>query len=222
MGVQRINGESILEMTEPAGWPDVDEDELRQRMTHARADRATWSTYPVLAVQGWCRHHDKQLRVVVATEEQFANFDPKVAKIIPTAGYIPDDGTMNGRSRLEAIAPDAAQRLNAVADTGLTELHGQRHRHCIESHRAVEVPLNEAPSAHRRLHPGWAAAAGGRSRRAAGQRGPAEGQRSCFGLDQCRSGAHRGGGRRDHRGDARRAVGAFRAKSVPRVAVSLS
>ena len=86
------------------------------------AERATWATYPILAVQGWCRHHDKQLRAVVATEEQFANFDPGVAKIILTADDIPDDGTMNGRSRLEVIAPDAAQRLAAVADTGLTEL----------------------------------------------------------------------------------------------------
>ena len=85
-------------------------------------DRATWATYPILAVQGWCRHHDKQLRAVVATEEQFANFDPGVAKIILTADDIPDDGTMKGRSRLEVIAPDAAQRLAAVGDTGLTDL----------------------------------------------------------------------------------------------------
>ena len=178
MGVQRINGESILEMTEPAGWPDVDEDELRQRMTHARADRATWSTYPVLAVQGWCRHHDKQLRVVVATEEQFANFDPKVAKIIPTAGYIPDDGTMNGRSRLEAIAPDAAQRLNAVADTGLTELHGQRHRHCIGSHRdrrgAPERGTVCSPTSTSKTgYGGWVPKSS-----SSGQRGVAEGERA--------------------------------------------
>ena len=85
-------------------------------------ERATWATYPILAVQGWCRHHDKQLRAVVATEEQFANFDPGVAKIVLTADDIPDDGTMNGRSRLEVIAPEAAQRLVAVGDTGLTEL----------------------------------------------------------------------------------------------------
>ena len=86
------------------------------------AERATWATYPILAVQGWCRHHDKQLRAVVATEEQFANFDPGVAKIVLTADDIPDDGKMNGRSRLEVIAPDAAQRLHAVSDTGLPEL----------------------------------------------------------------------------------------------------
>ena len=86
------------------------------------AERATWATYPILAVQGWCRHHDKQLRAVVATEEQFANFDPGVAKIILTADDIPDDGTMNGRSRLEVIAPVAARRLTSIADTGLTEL----------------------------------------------------------------------------------------------------
>ncbi len=86
------------------------------------SERAKWATYPVYAVQGWAQHHDMQLRAVVATEEQFANFDPGVAKIVLTADDIPDDGTMNGRSRLEVIAPGAAHQLAAVTDTGLTEL----------------------------------------------------------------------------------------------------
>jgi hypothetical protein len=63
-----------------------------------------------------------QLRAVVATEEQFASFDPGVAKIILTQDDIPDDGKMQGRSRLEVIAPGVAQRLAAVSDFGLNEL----------------------------------------------------------------------------------------------------
>jgi hypothetical protein len=86
------------------------------------SERASWATYPVLAVQGWAQHHNHQLRAVVATEEQFANFDPGVAKIILTRDDIPEDGTMQGRSRLEVIAPAAAQQLSAVSDFGLNEL----------------------------------------------------------------------------------------------------
>ncbi|MBI5341714.1 MAG: secretion protein EccK [Mycolicibacterium rufum] len=86
------------------------------------SERATWATYPILAVQRWAQHHDKTLRAVVATEEQFATFDPGVAKVVLTADDIPETGKMQGRSRLEVIAPAAAQRLAAVSDTGLTEL----------------------------------------------------------------------------------------------------
>ncbi|MBV5246502.1 hypothetical protein KUF57_23480 [Mycolicibacterium sp. PAM1] len=85
-------------------------------------ERAKWATYPILAVQGWAQHHELQLRAVVATEEQFANFDPGVAKIILTAEDIPDDGTMSGRTRLEVISPTAAQQLSAVGDFGLNDL----------------------------------------------------------------------------------------------------
>lgn len=86
------------------------------------SERATWATYPILAIQRWAQHHDQKLRAVVATEEQFATFDPGVAKVILTADDMPDSGKMQGRSRLEVLAPAAAQQLNAVSDTGLTEL----------------------------------------------------------------------------------------------------
>ncbi|AFM14904.1 hypothetical protein Mycch_0076 [Mycolicibacterium chubuense NBB4] len=88
----------------------------------ALAERVKWATYPILAVQGWAQHHDMKLRAVVATEEQFANFDPGVVKVVLTEDDIPDDGKMQGRNRLEVIAPDAAQRLAAVSDTSLNEL----------------------------------------------------------------------------------------------------
>ncbi|TRW78227.1 secretion protein EccK [Mycolicibacterium sp. 018/SC-01/001] len=86
------------------------------------SERATWATYPILALQRWAQHHDKTLRAVVATDEQFATFDPGVAKVILTADDIPDSGKMQGRNRLEVIAPAAAHQLNNTSDQGLTDL----------------------------------------------------------------------------------------------------
>ncbi len=86
------------------------------------AERAKWATYPILAVQGWAQAHGQKLRAVIATQEQFANFDPGTAKIVLRPDDIPDSGQMQGRSRLEVIAPEAAARLASVSDAGLTEL----------------------------------------------------------------------------------------------------
>jgi hypothetical protein len=86
------------------------------------ADRARWATYPILAVQGWAQAHSQKLRAVIGTESQFANFDPGVAKVILQPDDMPDTGAMQGRSRLEVIAPGAAAHLAAVPDSGLTEL----------------------------------------------------------------------------------------------------
>ncbi len=86
------------------------------------AERARWATYPILAVQAWAQHHDQRLRAVVATEEQFASFDPGVPKIVLTSEDIPDDGTMRGRDRLEVISPSAAQLLKDTGDFGLNDL----------------------------------------------------------------------------------------------------
>ena len=85
-------------------------------------DRAKWATYPILAVQGWAQNHNVRLRAVVATEDQFKNFDPGTAKITLQPDDIPDSGKMQGRNRLEVIAPGAASRLAGVSDTGLSEL----------------------------------------------------------------------------------------------------
>jgi hypothetical protein len=85
-------------------------------------DRAKWATYPILAVQGWAQHHNVRLRAVVATEDQFKNFDPGTAKIILQSDDIPDSGKMQGRNRLEVIAPSAASRLAGVSDAALSEL----------------------------------------------------------------------------------------------------
>ena len=85
-------------------------------------DRAKWATYPILAVQGWAQHHNLRLRAVVATADQFKNFDPGTAKITLQPDDIPDSGKMQGRNRLAVIAPDAASRLAGVGATALSEL----------------------------------------------------------------------------------------------------
>lgn len=86
------------------------------------ADRAKWATYPILAIQGWAQSHSQKLRAVIATEEQFARFDPGAAKIVLRPDDIPETGKMQGRSRLEVIAPEAAARLASVSDAALVEL----------------------------------------------------------------------------------------------------
>ena len=85
-------------------------------------ERAKWATYPILAVQGWAQHHNLRLRAVVATEDQFKNFDPGTAKVILRSDDIPDSGKMQGRNRLAVIAPEAASRLAGVSANALSEL----------------------------------------------------------------------------------------------------
>ncbi|MGD1344849.1 hypothetical protein ACKUU1_03950 [Mycobacterium seoulense] len=88
----------------------------------AAAERAGWATYPVMAVQGWADHHDKKLRAVIATEEQLANSDSGAAKIVLKPDDIPDSGDMIGRSRLEVVDPEAADRLAATTDVRLVSM----------------------------------------------------------------------------------------------------
>jgi hypothetical protein len=86
------------------------------------AERAKWATYPILAIQGWAQAHGQTLRAVIATKEQFASFDPGVPKVVLQRDDIPETGKMQGRSRLEVIAPSAAARLASVGDGALQEL----------------------------------------------------------------------------------------------------
>ncbi len=81
--------------------------------------RGTWVTYPILALHGWAQRHNNDLRAVIATEDQFKGFDPGAPKVILQPDDIPDNGQMEGRSRLQVIAPDAATKLAAVSDAGL-------------------------------------------------------------------------------------------------------
>jgi hypothetical protein len=86
------------------------------------AARARWATYPVVAVRGWADHHDKKLRAVIGTEQQLANSDPGVATVVLKPDDIPDTGDMTGRSRLEVVDSEAADRLAATADARLVDL----------------------------------------------------------------------------------------------------
>lgn len=85
-------------------------------------ERARWATYPVVAVQGWAEHRNTKLRAVIATEEQFGDSDPGVAKIVLKPEDIPENGAMAGRSRLEVVDPSSAQRLAGTADSRLATL----------------------------------------------------------------------------------------------------
>lgn len=103
--------------------------ELPPQVTMASADesispteRGKWATYPILAIQGWAQAHDQNLRAVIATKEQFANFDPGVPKVVLQRDDIPESGKMQGRSRFEVIAPSAAKRLASVGDGALQDL----------------------------------------------------------------------------------------------------
>lgn len=84
--------------------------------------RGTWATYPIPALHGWAQHHTTDLRAVIATEDQFKGFDPGASKIILTPDDIPDSGQMEGRHRLQVIAPDSAMKLAAVSGAGLSDL----------------------------------------------------------------------------------------------------
>lgn len=84
--------------------------------------RGTWATYPLLAVQEWARHHDATLQAVAGTEENLKGFDLGAARDILTAEDMPDNGKMQGRNRLEVIAPEVATKLAGISASGLTEL----------------------------------------------------------------------------------------------------
>src|SRR5699024_9187691 len=86
------------------------------------AERAKWATYPLVALQGWAQYHSAPLQVVIGTEEQLKGQDPGARKVFLDDADIPDNGTMQGRSRLEVIAPEPAARLAAISDAALPEL----------------------------------------------------------------------------------------------------
>jgi hypothetical protein len=85
-------------------------------------ERARWATYPVVAVRGWADHHDKKLRAVIGTEPQLANSDAGVATVVLKPDDIPDTGDMTGRSRLEVVDSEAADRLAVTTDARLVDL----------------------------------------------------------------------------------------------------
>ncbi|WP_155946829.1 hypothetical protein [Mycobacterium sp. URHD0025] len=85
-------------------------------------ERAKWTTYPILALHGWAQAHDTTLRAVIGFEEQFKGSDPGVPTVALQREDLPSDGRMQGRSRLEVIAPEVAARLSAVTDAMLIDM----------------------------------------------------------------------------------------------------
>lgn len=86
------------------------------------AERASWVTHPVVAVQRWAQHHDMKLRAVIATEDQFKNSDAGVHQEVLTPEDIPAKGQMAGRDRLKVIAPQIASRLAQISDGDLVKI----------------------------------------------------------------------------------------------------
>lgn len=84
--------------------------------------RARWATYPHLALQDWAVRHDTTLRVVIGKEEHFEGIDPGAPKHIVADEDIPASGKMQGRSRLEVVAPSAAAQLAGVSDLSLIDM----------------------------------------------------------------------------------------------------
>lgn len=84
--------------------------------------RGTWATYPLLAVQEWARHHNVTLQAVAGTEENLKGFDLGAARDILSPDDLPDSGKMQGRNRLEVIAPEVATKLAGISAGALTEL----------------------------------------------------------------------------------------------------
>ena len=86
------------------------------------AERARWATYPAVAVQGWASYHNRTLRAIIATAEQFGSSDPGAAKVLLEPDDIPATGTMTGRTRLEVVDSEAAARLADTANESLLGL----------------------------------------------------------------------------------------------------
>ena len=82
-------------------------------------ERASFATYPMVAVQRWAQHHDTTLRAVIGGEEHFANSDAGAHKVVLTPEDIPAKGQMAGRDRLQVIAPQIAMRLAGFSDADL-------------------------------------------------------------------------------------------------------
>ncbi|MGW4098427.1 secretion protein EccK [Mycobacterium sp. NPDC004974] len=102
---------------------------LPQRVVMASADesipaaeRGSWATYPIVAVQRWAQHHGTELRAVIGTEEQFAGGDSGVHQVILTPEDIPASGKMSGRDRLQVIAPEISARLAGFSDADLVSV----------------------------------------------------------------------------------------------------
>jgi hypothetical protein len=86
------------------------------------SERASFATYPMVAVQRWAQHHDTTLRAVIGGEEHLAKSDAGAHKVVLTPEDIPAKGQMAGRDRLQVIAPQIAMRLAGFSDADLINI----------------------------------------------------------------------------------------------------
>ena len=85
-------------------------------------ERARSVTYPVLALQSWAQAHNTTLRAVIGLEAQLKAYDTGATHIVLEPDDLPATGQMQGRSRFELIAPDAAELLSKTSDMALTQV----------------------------------------------------------------------------------------------------
>ncbi|QRY54708.1 secretion protein EccK [Mycolicibacterium septicum] len=86
------------------------------------AERASWATYPIVAVQHWAQQNDTTLRAVIALEHQFTNADSGVHQEMLAPEDIPAKGKMAGRDRLQVISPQISGRLAQIGDGDLVKI----------------------------------------------------------------------------------------------------
>ncbi|WP_273733961.1 hypothetical protein [Mycolicibacterium septicum] len=86
------------------------------------AERASWATYPIVAVQHWAQQNDTTLRAVIALEHQFTNADSGVHQEVLAPEDIPAKGKMAGRDRLQVISPQISGRLAQIGDGDLVKI----------------------------------------------------------------------------------------------------
>lgn len=85
------------------------------------AERGRWVNVPFLALQGWAQFHGKTLRAIIGTPDEVKPYKSSMHAEELAPDDIPADGTMQGRSRLQVIAPEAAARLEEWSDVTLYE-----------------------------------------------------------------------------------------------------
>lgn len=85
-------------------------------------ERGTWVGLPYLALQGWAHFHGKSLKMIFGTETELKGFDVGAAKDVLQPDDIPENGTMQGRGRLQVISAAAAAALDGVSDIELASV----------------------------------------------------------------------------------------------------
>ncbi|MUL64212.1 hypothetical protein BOO86_07030 [Mycobacterium sp. CBMA 234] len=84
-------------------------------------ERGRWVNFPFLALQGWAQFHGKTLRAIIGMPDEVKPYKSSAHTEELAPDDIPASGTMQGRSRLQVIAPEAAARLEEWSDLTLYE-----------------------------------------------------------------------------------------------------